>query len=193
MWPLKSCRKWSGVHQLFCAHCRVWVTASWLALPLLGPQGSPAAVMGVKYGFSVTPRSRGEVWRWRRQGGRGKGRLVILSLCEVTLRRAPRIWQGQTGPRCLPGVSSCACCCFRGRFRVRCLTGYSSQPQPEEPSPCSSLVTDSPFLVDFLLGLRSFFSFFSQPSLYGTESQLFMGHLEVFRCSGAYLNRFLKP
>lgn len=91
MWPLKSCRKWCSVHQIFCAHCTAWVTASWLILPLPGPQGSLAAVMGVKDIFPIIPHSHGEVLSWRRL--RERTEISDPFSLWITLRwLPPKIW-----------------------------------------------------------------------------------------------------
>lgn len=109
-WPLKSCRKWSSVHQPFCSHCTVWITASWLILPLLGPQGSLAAVAAVKDILPIMPHSHGEVLSWRRQWERREisDPFSLWSNSEIGSKNLVS-WQGQTQTRCLPDTSSCMC------------------------------------------------------------------------------------
>lgn len=110
MWPLKSCRKWCSVHQIFCAHCTVWVTALWLILPLPGPQGSLAAVMGVKDIFPIIPHSHGEVLRWRRlrETTEISDPFSLWNNSEIASKNLVS-WQGQTWTCCPPDMSSCMC------------------------------------------------------------------------------------
>lgn len=72
----------------------IWVTASWLILPILGPQGSLATVMGVKNIISIMPHSRGEVLRWRRQREKGhQWSYLFMKYSEIDSKNLVS-WQG---------------------------------------------------------------------------------------------------